>query len=185
MKKLIEDKKIAIIIMFIMIVTATLFGSYRSLNKMYQEVNNVFYDGIHQDGDSIANDLSTRVDAANNLITIADKYNENIPSSLISDVREAIETLSNATKLSAKYTANQLLTSTTDSLILYLESSSTISQKDTEYMIGFKATLVSRSNTIARDPYNQMVEEYNQVLESFPANLLSKITGIKQAESFE
>ena len=53
------------------------------------------------------------------------------------------------------------------------------------YVMLTPAGEAARADTIARNPYNQMAEEFNQkTLGVFPANLLRHITFVREAETF-
>ena len=60
-----------------------------------------------------------------------------------------------------------------------------LSERDAVYVRGFRTDLAARADTIARDPYNQQAENFNEkVLGAFPANLLSRITFVRKAQVF-
>ena len=57
---------------------------------------------------------------------------------------------------------------------------------DAKYLSGFEAQLESGVSTIARDPYTIMAAEYNdKTLQGFPANILGRLTGVKELPVYQ
>lgn len=177
-----KRKLIAILTMVAMILVAIWGGSYHSLSSMAKEVSAVFYNGENGDGLCIQHDLDARADVAINMVSLAKKY---LPESdtAVQNVIQARAELLNASGISEKYRANDKLTQTTTDLYYKLQETE-LSETDQKYPARFFDQLSSYNDTISRDPYNRRAEEFNQMLETFPANILSTITFVDSVELY-
>lgn len=170
------------IIMIAAIIFSVLYGSHRSLSAESSRVESAFYNGVDGDGFSINNDLSIRAGESLNLVTIAKRYlGEDDPS--IKAVRDAVSRLNEADDTSGKLDANQKLTKAYTALSDKLAALD-LSAKDEEYRRGIIDELNSRNDIISHDGYNKMAENFNAKLGAFPANILSRLTGIRPFELF-
>ena len=182
-KKTFENKYVAIIIMIVMIISSALYGVHRSLSRMSKEVNNIFYQGVDNDGIGIFSDLNIRINQSQNLLTIARKYD--IDEDLINSIEVVLVDLSNGNNsIANKYQSNLELTSKTNTLIAILNDLEEVSDNDISFIRNIEISLLARNDTIFRDPYNLAVKEYNDQLEEFPTNILRKLIGIKKIEYF-
>ena len=178
------NKKIAIAVMLLMIIISIPFGGYRSLNKLYKEVNRTFYQGVDGDGLGIENDLNNRIDNSYNLVTIAKKYIDS-ENDVIKNTLKAREELVNSQSIAEKYRANLSLTEAVEELYTALgDESLGLSDQDKTYRRSLYSNLTSRNDTISHDGYNDKAAEFNSTLESFPASLISRLVGINKAELF-
>lgn len=177
-----KRKLIAILLMIAMILVAILGGSYHSLSSMAKDVSAVFYSGENKDGLCIQHDLDARADVAINMVSLAKKY---LPEqdAAIQAVTQARSELLNARGISEKYRANDELTQATTDLYYKLRETE-LAESDQKYPARFYDQLSSYNDTISRDPYNRRAEEFNQVLNTFPANILSAITFVDSAELY-
>lgn len=168
--------------MIVAILLSILFGSYRSLSSEARKAEAVFYNGIDGDGFGINNDLNLRLDASYNFITIAKKYlDANDPA--IRSVLEARTALSDANVPSQKYDANIMLTEACTDLGEKLLTKE-LSERDEIYRKGFLTEMDSRNDIISHDGYNKVAGDFNALLDAFPANILSRIVGIKPLALF-
>lgn len=164
--------------MILCIVAGTAFGSYRSLTSAKSQVEQLFYEGVDQDGLGIQHDLEERINLAHNLITIANKYQLNS-----SNLYAARQSLQEASAISQKYDANQALTDAAHELYRSMKDL-TMATKDAEYRERIYADLQSRNSTISHDGYNAKAAALNQTFRQFPANILRGVFGISEAELF-
>lgn len=186
--KILQNKSFAIFTMVIMIVMGSLIGSHNSLSRLYSKAENIFYSGVNNDGLSIQSDLDKRSELARNLVTVASSYIPQDSVALIS-VTEARDELKTATSIKEKAKANKALDEAVFNLYSLLDTKgiteneeliNNFSKNPTRIYTEFK----SFGDTIKHDKYNEYAKEFNNILSSFPANLLSKATFIKPLELF-
>lgn len=171
----------AMTVMVVVIVLSILGGSHRSLTAERNKVEALFYSGTDGSGYSIQTDLDERCAIAANLLTVAGRY---LGKDDTADVSAFIRQLERADSPPEKYEWNQALGEAAETLLTKLEGCA-LSEKDAQYVRGFRTDLNARADTIARDGYNGLADQFNtQVLGSFPANILSKLTFVRQAEAF-
>lgn len=170
----------AMVVMTVVIILSVLLGSHRSLTAERAKVEALFTQGDGS-GYSIATDLADRRDIGANLLTVAGRYlSENDTADLAAAVRE----LGQAEDLGELYLWNEALGEHAEEVMAKLDGCA-LSEKDAQYVQGFRTDLAARADTIARDPYNQQAENFNEkVLGAFPANLLSRITFVRKAQVF-
>ncbi len=177
----------AMVVMTVVILLSVLLGSHRSLTAERAKIEARFYEGDGS-GWSIATDLGDCVDIAANVLSVAERYLNGSELEALTGSRSELEasldpdsryySIANASR------GYQRLTAEAGAVLDRLEGC-TLSEKDAQYVRGFRADLAARADTIARDPYSQQAETFNQtVLGAFPANLLSRITFVREAEVF-
>ena len=170
--------------MLLMIIISIPFGGYRSLNKLFKEVNRTFYQGVDGDGLGIENDLNNRIDNSYNLVTIAKKYIDQ-ENAVIKNTLEARAELVNSKSIADKYRANLRLTEAVEELYTALGAvEPKLSEQDETYRRSLYSNLTSRNDTISHDGYNDKAAEFNNIIEGFPASLISRLVGINKAELF-
>lgn len=175
-----KNRKVAAILMVVLILGSALGGAKRSLEKLRQEAEQVFYQGADGDGLGIQNDLDERAKLAYNLVTVAKRC---LPEDRqeITQTLAARDALLYAKDIHEKYRANLELTEATEALYQAMEG---LSADDEKFRIRLHTDLQSRNDTISHDPYNRTAEEFNRKLDAFPANLLGGLTGVKDAPLF-
>ena len=175
---LLNNKFLCLVLMVVLIAAGTWIGGYKSLSSLYSQAEDVFFTGERGDGICIANDLTERVTAAANLVTIASNY---------PGVKEKVE---NVTDISANL-SNALsrrdvfdLPGWNTSLDIAMTDlynalgEETLTAQHEKYRQSLYAEFTSRGHTISHDPYNQYAQEYNQAVKGFPASLLVNITPV-------
>ena len=164
----------AMVVLVVVIVLSTLLGSHRSLTEARREVEARFA--------PIAGDLQDCLDITANLLTVAERY---LDGDRLSDLAESRETLAGSTDISDAYTAYQRLLGDAETVSLALEDVS-LSQREAEYVQGFRTDLAAEEDTISRDGYNAAAEAFNtEVLGGFPARLLGTLTFVRPADTFQ
>lgn len=183
--KVIYDQKcrIAMIVMVAAILFSIPLGFRRTMNGFYMELQNEFQNGEFNDGLSIQNDLNERIDLAYNFATVAKRYLD-ADDPAVTAILAARLALSEAVTPGEMYDANLALTAASSDLYEALEGIE-LSEKDDAYRRSIYNDMASRNDTISHDPYNRLAYEYNQKLNDFPADLLSDLIGISQAELFQ
>ena len=184
--KIFENKIICIVLMVVLIAAGLFIGGMKGLNGLYGEVEEVFFLGVDRDGIGVANDMTERVSAATNMVTIARKYEATAPA----ECRQAIESVNTAAaslesalsaeKIADAIGANKILDLAVSDL--YREMGNlNLSDKDEGYRQNLYADFNSRNDTISHDPYNQYAQEYTDVLDGFPASLIASVMPVKTA----
>ena len=164
-----------LVVLAAVIVLSVLLGSHRSLVQAREKVETERFA-------SIAEDLQDCLDITANLLTVAGRYLEGGDLHPLADARTA---LAESGGISEAYDAYTSLTAEAEALLLALEAAP-LSQRDGEYVQGFRADLAAEMDTIARDGYNAAAEDFNQrVLGAFPANVLGRLTFVAPAELFQ
>lgn len=181
--KLIRNRGFAVLVTAILIVLSVLLGGRRSLSALASDVDHAFRYGVEDDGYCIASDLQKRDSAAYNLTVVARRYYESDQPEILA-VEQAREALAQADSVSQMAAANRLLDEAMPPLHALLKDTK-LSANDEKYPDRLYDEFCSRGRTIARDGYNQMAEDYNRKLQKFPANLLTRVTGVRPAELFQ
>ncbi len=185
--RLSENRTIAWIV-FALAVIAALSLSGNALEKnaleMRDDAVKVFYAGAKGDGLSIDSDLKARARSAYALIGIADRYPAVAPS-LIEAASSAQKAMDEANGLAqiqigARSDANAQMGRAVENLYTALNNAP-LSDADRKDVQSLYDDFTSHGNTIGRDPFNGLAEQYNQDVKkmyaSFPASLIVGIKG--------
>lgn len=180
---LLYRKNIGILAMVLLILFSALTGAHRGLSKLQGKAEAVFTAGEAGDGIGIQSDLNERLDLAYNMVTIGRKY---LPEGdpLLEEVLSARGQLEAGKGPASKYEANSALSIAVKDLYDALKSRS-LSATDAPYPDKLYAEFNSRNDTISHDPYNKLAAEFNETLQAFPANVLSKLVFIRPLELFQ
>lgn len=175
MKQLLKNRNVAIVITVVVILVSILGGSHRSLLAAAYSAERNF--------DDIQRDLDTRIGLASNLQVVAERYLLSGDDALV-ELETAIDALSSAKTANEKAKANQNLTAATERMDLVLQNEY-LSATDDRYRIQIRTDLASYNQIIGHSKYNELADKYNtEVLGGFPANVLAKLTGVPELESF-
>ena len=183
-KPFLENRPLAIVLTVAAILLGTVFGCHRSVAAQGREVEVLFSSGIQYSGYSIQSDLEARMDYAQHLAKIAQRYDLSEQANAVSD---AIHTLYSAGHGHAAYVANRALTDAVELLNGSLTNAA-LSQQDEQYRLESYRNFVSCNDTIAREAalYNELVFEFNnEILDAFPTGTLAHLTGVKELEAFQ
>lgn len=162
-----------LVVLAAVIVLSVLLGSHRSLMSERARVEEQFA--------PIAGDLQDCLDITANLLTVGERY---LDAADLAALEGSRNMLSDWHGISNGYTAYQRLQSEAAAVLDQLEEQA-LTDKDRQYVRGFRADLASEADTIARDDYNQTAEAFNrEILGVFPANILSRLTFVAAAELF-
>lgn len=162
-----------IVVLVLAVVLSVLLGSHRSLMSERARVEEQFA--------PIAGDLQDCLDITANLLTVGERYLEQERLAALEGSRNM---LSDWHGISNGHTAYARLQREAAAVLDALEECR-LTDKDRQYVRGFRTDLASEADTIARDGYNQAAETFNrEILGAFPANLLSRLTFVAPAELF-
>jgi hypothetical protein len=178
-----RKRSIAWLITIIVIIASTIIGAGSSLNKLREEAISIFYLGEEKDGAGIQHDLEMIMSDSYNLTVVARRY-MNEDDKLISAVRKNREALSLAKTPGEKYRQAQNLLSSVTELYVHLGDMQ-LSEKDSNFRNSLYANINSHNIIISRSTYNQHAREFNNILKSFPANILSFFAFVSELELYE
>ena len=179
------NRRLAVIILIIVICVFTLVGVNRSLSALASDISKGFYDGVYNDSEgylekSIQSHLNNRIDAANGMITM------DVPaaSDELDALRQARYALMNGETVKDKYEANVLLTECSERAYEALTASSLTDEQAT--MLGhYISTLRSADKAIEKLSYNDKVDEfYNKTLKTFPVSAFRVLISVDGPEYF-
>ena len=162
-----------VVVLTVVVILSVLLGSHRSLTVERGKVEEQFA--------PIAGDLQDCLDITANLITVGRRY---LAEDELTALEESRNALSDWQGISNGYAAYVRLQGEAAEVLRQLEDCP-LTDKDRQYVQGFRTELASEADTIARDSYNTAAELFNRtILGVFPANLLSKLTSVAPAELF-
>ena len=178
--EVLKNRKTAALILALVVVLSALLGGWRSLSALSSDVEKAFTEG--EEGFSIQRDLNERMTQAVNLTAVAKRYlsPDDARITAVTDVRNALDA---AKTPGEKYRANQQL-SEAFSVLYYALEDMDLTEKDKEYRGEFYGEMLSRNDTISRDPYNEKAGAFNETLRQFPANLIGKLFSVSPAELY-
>jgi len=183
-KSFLENRSLAIVLTVVAILLSLVIGSHRSVAAQGREVVEKFSTGIQYSGYSINSDLEDRMDYAQQLSKIGQRYSLSDEAKAVSD---AVSVLYSSGHGHACYLANRDLTDAVELLNGALVNAE-LSAQDEQYRLEAYRNFVSSNDTISREAalYNELVYEFNdEILGSFPTGTLAKLTGVKELEAFE
>lgn len=188
MKSMFKSYKTAVIVLTIVVIVSILMGSHRSLTAERNKVEALFTTGTDNSGYSIATDLSDSLTVTTNLMTVAGRYMDNTSLEALqgscNELEAALDENTHYYSIGNASRAYQRLTEEANAVMTTLESQS-LTEKDAQYVRGFQADLLARADSIKFSYYNQRVDQFNQqILGSFPANLLGRLTFVREAQAF-
>ncbi len=172
----------AVAITVVLIILSILFGSHRSLARLYNRVADVFENGSSGNGYGIRYDLDARASYAYNMIAVAKRY---LPENhlKITALETAADSLKNAKSVSEAYEADLALTDAASALYDIL-GGCPLSEADKGYRESIMTDLESSEYKISHSDYNDFARKYNETLKKFPASILRVITSVDKAELF-
>ena len=161
------------VVLAVVIVLSVLLGSHRSLVSERGKVEAQFA--------PIAGDLQDCLDITANVLTVGERYLTESDLSPLTDSREALGQRQGIADIYADYTKLQ----TEAAAVLDRLEDCDLTDKDRQYVQGFRTDLASEADTISRDSYNDAAERFNdKVLGAFPASILSRLTFVAPAQLF-
>ncbi len=182
MKK--QNLILAVILMIILVIASSFIGTWRTFSKMKSDLDEMFINGIEDDGFSIQNDLNQIVFESFNLITVAKNYYPETDDSLIL-VSETRDNLISAQTPSEKYASNIKLTQAVTELYYKIKSTENIRDDYLNLAKQYYTEIQSRNDTMKNDGYNSEAKKFNDNLSKIPAVFFAPILGFDKAELFQ
>jgi hypothetical protein len=184
-------KSLFIIIAVVIILLAIYFGINRSLGGKMNKASAAFTEGVPSSSDygiSISEQLKARIDACNNMQTIAAKYEAVLSEySALRFARNDLYDLWLAAEdmdLHAIYEANEKLAEAFNTVYDVLYPLATPKQQGE--IDGYKSIMDNAQREIEESGYNEYIRQfYDTVLNRFPANILRYICKAKPPQYFE
>ena len=181
MKKLLKNRKVAVVLTVIIMILSTLAGSNRSMAAEAYDIEQYFVYGY--EGGSIQRELDDRIGLAKNLLVVAER-NLAVNDPAVKELQDAIIQMETAKTVNEKVDANQKLTAATERMNLVLDER-WLSRSDDRYRIQIRLELAACNKAISQDSYNEMAMQYNtEVLGSFPGSVLKMVNGIEELKIF-
>lgn len=163
--KWLSSRPVAAVVLAVVVVLSTLFGSHRSLMAERREVEG-FQTAVLED----VNDCRA---IGANLLTVAGRY---LSQGELAGLTRALET-------EGLEGWEELMAACGD--VLTLLEGEELTPADADYAQGFRADLAAEADTLGRDPYNEYAREFNDdILGDFPAGLLGALTGVDPLDTF-
>lgn len=160
----------------VMILSA-LFGCNRSLLSLRGKTALAVVQGDGS-GYSIITDCQDLANTARNLRTVAEKY---IPGEtwLFDSLESYCVKMEEGERLDVgeRKTAVLGVRSVCESIQMKLSEVSGVTEKDRGYLSGFEVELDAAMHRMSADPYNAAAKRFNDVEDSFPANVLGLFVG--------
>ncbi|HMK54074.1 MAG TPA: LemA family protein [Methanobacteriaceae archaeon] len=165
-----------LIVLIIVILGAIVAGTYNSLVKLRNGVENAW--------SKINVQLERRSDLISNLVETVKGYSSH-EKTTFKDVTKARSRLSDAETVEENVDANNMLTETLKSLFAVAENYPEL--KADESFEELMAQLAETEDKIAsyREVYNDMVLTYNNKCEMFPSNMIASFFRFEEAAFFE
>lgn len=168
---------VAAVFMAVAIAASIPLGINRTLGRMREDAAGEYY--YDQAGYAIYDGIEKRRDAANDLITLAERYKDNDPEleSLIDDLRYRVTASESAWSgddtFTAEAQANAALDSPAQALAEALKNAG-LSDKDQKYPDQLINQMTGEQDKINRSSYNERAREYNAKAESLEPMALCK-----------
>lgn len=182
--KINENRPLAFIVLAVVVLLSIVLSGGGGLRSERSGAMNSFRFGVNNDGLCIYNDLKARADCAYNLVDLCARYDA-IPQEIAQKAEQAADDLCAAGEddVDALNLANNSLTRAVEALYTEIENAS-FTETDATFALSQYKEFTSRALTIARDGYNSQAEEFNRILEGFPASLVAKLSGVNKLSLF-
>lgn len=179
MKKLNKRNLVGAVVMALLILLSMPLGMRKSLFRLREEAADQFYyDNAEY---AIYEGLEKRREAAENLLTIAERYQDSNPQleAPMDEVDYRIRICENTYDETFVQTveADEMLGKAAEDLAGALEAVE-LSGQDAKYPAQLLAQMLSEQDKISRSSYNDAAGEFNARLQRFPANILAPIAGV-------
>lgn len=167
---------IGAVLLVVVILFATLMGSYNSLVKLDEEVQKAYAD--------IETYLKRRADLIPNLVNTVKGFDIQ-EQAVIDSVTEARAKMSGASGEEEMLAAGQEMETALSRLLVVVENYPEI--KSDKMYIGLMDELAGTENrlSVARSDYNEAVSKYNGKIRRFPSNILAGMFNFEAKEYFE
>lgn len=174
-----ENRKLALIILAVVIAIAILGGGGGALVDKRSEITQVYLDSAY----SISAELNEMRVNADTLVSIAKKYDQ-ANQDYIDEMNKALSALVEARDPAEAYRVSVALSSAVEhcySDLTGLQLSS-MDAEDARYKYKNFSSALMR---ISHDRYNGLASAFNRELARFPANLIGGVCGVKSLSLFQ
>lgn len=176
------NKTIAIIVFAAVVLVSVTLSGGSALAKERTQVESKFYEGMQGDSLGIYNDVRARIDAAQNMVTVAQK-SLGSEDALLLEIQDLQSKMLNEGSIGELFKLDYTL-ETKVKLLFAKEDTLSLNETDARLFEKQYYEFLSRGQTISHDGFNTSAQQYNLQLDNFPANLISKAYGIKPIEYF-
>lgn len=182
-----RKRVIAVLAMILLILLAVPIGLYSSVASLRDDALAVYHDD--QTGYTILRGLQNRADAAENLLKIAEKYQDQhgeleIAVAQLEDTVGALDEARSGAVDEAQARANQALDASAQTLAEALLALDDIAEADQTHVDNQLQELRSNQEQINHSDYNEAAVDFNQGLEEYPAKLLADIGLVKRLPDY-
>lgn len=174
---------LAVVVLVFAILASLLIGCWKASVDMNNNLKDAFRSGVNSDGYGIQSDIDIICSNASAIISVSQRCGV-ADDSLISSAKSAYENMKLAESVSEKRKCLDILTDSIYDLYGEIKNNVKLSDADLRLVKQCEGEIQSRLITIESNGYNDEVAKYNRKLSSFPANIISQLLGIKEAEMF-
>ena len=167
---------IIVIVAIILLLCGMIAGSYNGLVSANEEVDSKYA--------QISTQLQRRADLIPNLVNTVKGYAKH-EKEVIDSVTDARSKLLNANTPGEKAAANDKLTESVNKLLMVVENYPEL--KADKNFLNLQDELAGTENriTVARNEYNESVENYNKTIKKFPKNIIAGMFNFEEKEYFK
>ena len=168
----------AFLLMLCLMLLAVGVGSYQGWSQERARVEETYQ--------SLEKMLSTRVESAYNLLTVARRHLPETHEQIL-NIADARDVLEGNASLSQKAQANEQLTQNANALLQILSSLPSVlaDARDQMYVESYLPQMLEESEALAAGAaYNTAAAAYNRELEESFSGKLAQLLGVKPAEEF-
>ena len=175
--KTLNNANVAKLVLVITVLVSVFLGARIGIGNRYDQVMDVWYNGIDGDGACCAKWMDERVDAAYNVVLLLRTSSKHV---------EGLDTQADlVTKMQNTDDPAELLhysTQATAAMAQVRQQLDTVlTGNDLVNAQAQSERFSARGDIIAHDDYRVLANEYNQLLKKFPANLLWQLVGLERA----
>ena len=164
----------AVVISLVLVLGGSFAKAKVTFSSLQNRLDTQFVEGTDHDGYSIASDIEAKINIVKNTITVADRV-QGLDEDVIMEAKEAVETLENSSKINDVAERESRMDTALNHLLDKMEAAG-ISEKDRNYIHGFKADYKAADHRIKLDPYHEMVIETEKKTSGALAGILKTLT---------
>lgn len=165
-----------IISMFILIIIIIVVKSYSSLKSLNEEV-------INKEAD-INVQLNRKYEQVNKLKSVVEKYYGEDNEVLVSLIN-SLNTLKQSSNILEKSKVNDEITKSINIILENVENYEELINDDSYNTLIKELLTVEDRINIAKNNYNEAVDNYNGKVKGFPSSIIAKIAGYSSKEEFK
>lgn len=179
-----KNKKAAAAVCLLLVLIAVLFGSHRSLNALRTEALELYTNGDETGLSILANLNSIQEYTAVLLKNAAAQYDADDEAFVAVKTAHGQLTAALGQDAAAQRQALSELITACTALQLDYTGKDTVPADAAKAMTRSINDIVSMKDQMRHSGYNAAAAEFNAVLETFPAGLLGRLTGVRTLPSF-